>query len=169
MKTVRETILDNLVYREEVLQSDADAVRDIVRSTGFFTDEEVSIAVELVDERLARGTGSGYFFLFADKDGRVAGYTCYGPIPGTESSFDLYWIAVDNGLRGRGIGKSLMEKSELAVKGLGGTRIYIETSSKDQYAPTRRFYESCGYRVEAMIEDFYRPGDSKVIYVRKTG
>jgi ribosomal protein S18 acetylase RimI-like enzyme len=167
MNTGRETITGNLVYREDVLPSDAEAVRDIIVSTGFFTGEEVDISVELVGERLARGIDSGYFFLFAEKDGRVAGYTCYGPVPGTESSFDMYWIAVDNGLRGRGIGRALMEKSELAIKGLGGTRIYIETSSKDKYRPTRSFYESRGYRRDAFMEDFYRPGDSKVVYVKK--
>jgi hypothetical protein len=32
--------------------------------------------------------------------------------------------------------------------------------------PTHRFYERCGYRQAAFLEDFYAPGDGKVIFVR---
>jgi hypothetical protein len=44
--------------------------------------------------------------------------------------------------------------------------VYVETSSRDQYEPTRRFYLKCGYRVDAVLEDFYAPGDGKVIFVK---
>jgi len=157
----------SLMFREEVRPSDAGLVRDIVSSTGFFNAEEVDIAVELVDEALSRGASAGYFFVFADYEGGVAGYACYGPIPGTKSSFDLYWIAVRAELRGRGLGRMLMQRAESAVGEMGGTRVYIDTSSREQYAPTRGFYESCGYRKDAVLEDFYASGDSKVIYVKK--
>ena len=50
--------------------------------------------LELVEERLAKGTASGYYFVLVDQEDRLAGYSCYGPIPGTVSSSDLYWIAV---------------------------------------------------------------------------
>jgi hypothetical protein len=49
---------------------------------------------------------------------------------------------------------------------MGGRRIYIETSSRAQYEPTRGFYLKCGYRQETILEDFYAPGDGKVIYVK---
>jgi len=157
----------SLVFREDVSPSDAGLVRDIVSSTGFFNAEEVDIAVELVEEALSRGPSAGYFFVFAEHEGVVVGYACYGPVPGTKSSFDLYWIAVRAELRGRGLGRMLMEWAESAVGDTGGTRIYIDTSSREQYAPTRCFYESCGYRKDAVLEDFYSPGDSKIIYVKK--
>ena len=94
----------------------------------------------------------------------MLGYTCYGPIPGTDASFDLYWIAVHPDTQGKGVGKTLIRESEERIKAVGGQRVYIETSSKDQYVPTRRFYLACGYAQEALLADFYRPGDSKVIY-----
>ena len=46
----------------------------------------------------------------------------------------------------------------------GGRRVYVETSGRAQYEPTRRFYEACGYAREAVLTDFYAPGDDKVIY-----
>ncbi len=64
--------------REEVLETDRRAVREIVESTGFFSASEADVAVELVDERLARGPVCGYHFVFAERDGEVLGYACFG-------------------------------------------------------------------------------------------
>ena len=55
---------------------------------------------------------------------------------------------------------------EQAVKELKGSRIYIETSSRKQYVPTRAFYENNAYKLEAVLEEFYAPADSKCIYVK---
>lgn len=150
--------------RTQIRPTDPDQIRALVTATGFFTEEEIGIATELVQEALDRGAGSGYFLLVAEEDDRVLGYTCYGPIPGTDASYDLYWIAVHPDAQGRGLGKTLLRESEKQIKAAGGQRVYIETSSREQYVPTRRFYLSCGYLQEALLVDFYRPGDSKVIY-----
>jgi hypothetical protein len=34
----------------------------------------------------------------------------------------------------------------------------------EKYVSTRRFYERTGFTAEAVLKDFYRPGDDKVIY-----
>ena len=154
------------VFRYEVRPEDREHVRRIVASTGFFNPAEIDVAVELVHERLTRGAASGYHFVFLERDGEVLGYACYGPIAGTAASFDLYWIAVDHSIRRRGLGQLLMAETERLIHQAGGRRVYIETSRRSQYAPTRRFYERSGYRVEAMLKDFYAPGDDKAIYVK---
>jgi D-alanine-D-alanine ligase len=152
--------------RHEARPSDAAAVRRLVEATGFFHAGEVDVAVELVEERLAKGPASGYHFVFVDDGERLAGYACYGPIAATAGSYDLYWIAVDPSAQGKGLGKALLAESERLVRAAGGTRVYIETSNRGHYAPTRGFYVRCGYRQEAVLADFYAPGDDKVIYVR---
>lgn len=156
----------SLEYRYEVAPADCDAVREIVDSTGFFNLPEVGIAVELVEERLAKGLASGYYFVFALSEGRVCGYSCYGPIAGTLHSHDLYWIAVHRNFQRHGLGATLLAHTEERILHDGGHRIYVETSSRDLYQPTRRFYERHGYRLEADIQDFYAPGDNKLIYVK---
>jgi len=155
------------VFRENVEPSDPDRVRAIVNSSGYFSSQEVETAVELVEETLKRGAAaSGYHFLFAERAGRVIGYACFGPIACTEGSYDLYWIAVHNDHRGSGLGKALLKRSETLIQERGGRRIYVETSSRDQYRPTHHFYESCSYRIEAVLEQFYSPEDNKIIYVK---
>ena len=155
-----------LAWRTEVSEADITAVRRLVAATGFFTPAEIAIAAELVEERLLRGDASGYHFVLADGDRRLAGYACFGPIAGTESSFDLFWIAVDPSTQGSGIGRAVLARAEDAMRAMGATRHYAETSSTEPYAPTRAFYERTGFREVACIADFYRPGDGKVIYER---
>lgn len=143
---------------------DIDNVRDIITSTNFFQDHEIPVAVELVEERLEKGLESGYHFIFASIVGKTIAYACYGEIPCTKGSYDLYWIVTHNDYRGKGIGKALMAEVEKQIMGSGGRVIYIETSSKPQYKPTRLFYENYGCVTEAVLKDFYDYGDDKIIY-----
>jgi len=158
--------MNSLSYRQDVLPSDPAAVLQIVRSSGFFSPAEIELAEELVYDKLTNPENSSYRFLFAEHRDLVVGYTCYGLIPATDGSYDLYWIAVTDAIRGRGLGKQLLLKTEEIIKCLNGRRVYAETSSRDLYLPTRLFYEKCRYLREAVLVDFYAPGDSKMIYCK---
>ena len=158
---------DLVTLRREVRAADIPAIARMAEATGFFTTEEVAVAAELVEERLNKGPASGYHFLFAeDATNGLVGYACFGPIPCTISSFDLYWIIVDPRRQGHGLGKRLIQATEAEIPALGGPRVYIETSSRELYHSTRRFYERCGYALEAVLKDFYAPGDDKLIYCK---
>ena len=158
---------DLMALRDEVRAADISAIARLAGATGFFTAEEVAVAAELAEECLREGPASGYHFLFAeDATSGLLGYACFGPTPCTRSSFDLYWIIVDPRQQGRGVGKRLIQATEARIPILGGTRVYIETSSRDLYHPTRRFYERCGYALEAVLKDFYAPRDDKLIYYK---
>jgi len=161
--------MSEIDFRWALRRDDAARIGRLVAATGFFSVEEERIAIELAEERFAKGVASGYEFVTADCRGELVGYACYGPIPGTKSSHDLYWIVVHPALQGRGLGRRLMQLAEYAVANAGGTRIYVDTSSRAQYAPTRAFYERTGYTQAALLEDFYAPGDGKVIYVKALG
>ena len=152
--------------RTVVRAGDGAIVRRIVEATELFRPAEVDVAVELVEARLAKGPASGYEFVFAEQNGGVVGYACFGKNTLTTGSFDLYWIAVDPRLHGRGVGRQLLEAVERQIAAAGGTRIYIETSHRPDYVATRGFYERCGYKLAAVLDDYYAPGDGKAIYIR---
>jgi ribosomal protein S18 acetylase RimI-like enzyme len=154
-------------FRDVVLPRDVEAVRALVAATGYFNDEEVVIAAELVAETLARGADAGYAYLFAEQDGRVVGYSCYGMVPCSSVSWDLYWIAVHPDQQGSGLGKRLLKETEDRVRQAGGLALYAETSGKAQYASTRGFYERSGYDTAGVFADFYAPGDAKYTYCRR--
>ncbi|MEX2318099.1 MAG: GNAT family N-acetyltransferase [Pirellulales bacterium] len=155
-----------IVLRDAVAPQDRDAIQSLVTRTGFFRPDEIAIAAELVEERLAKGAASGYEFLLAESDGELIGYACYGPIACTIGSYDLFWIVVDPRFQRNGVGRQLVASVESRVAAAGGRRIYIDTSGQSKYAPTRAFYERSGYRLAAQLADFYAPGDDRVIYVR---
>jgi len=159
-------LLQELRLRHEVIPSDAETIRRLTASTGFFYPYEVDVAEELVLDRLSRGDASEYFFVFAEQDRRVVGYTCYGPIACTASSFDFYWIAVSPDTQGKGLGRVLLNETERLIRKAKGDRIYVETSQRPLYDSTRAFYERCGYTAESILENFYGPGDGKVTYCK---
>lgn len=154
-------------FRREVVASDEETVRRLVRRTGLFSAEEGEIAAELVRERLSRGDESGYRFLFAEDGEGLVGYTCWGPTPATRGTFDLYWIAVTPEVQGQGVGRELLARTEEQVRDSGGRLLVVETSDRAQYAPTRAFYERCGFRQAAVIAEFYAPGEGKIIYGKR--
>lgn len=157
--------------REEARDEDAARVRALAASLDMFTDEEVRVAEELVLERLDKGEASGYAFIFLEtrvEDGvNLAGYACFGRVPCTLRSWDLYWIAVDKELQGKGLGRRLLRLVEEAVRASGGERLYAETSSLPRYAPTREFYRRTGFMERARFPEFYAPGDDKVVYEKE--
>jgi len=152
--------------RHSVAPEDPAAVRRLVEATGYFTAVEADVAEELVNERLSQGPDSGYHFVFLEVDGNLAGYACYGPVPLTASSYDLYWIVVSPEFQGQGLGRILLQEAERWARQGGGTRFYADTSGRAQYASTRAFYQRVGFQREALLEDFYAPGDAKVIYAK---
>ena len=153
-----------VTFRHDVVPSDVQAIREVTASTGYFYEEEIGVSVELVEERLAKGSASGYEFVVAECEGRVVGYTTFGPIPCTQSSFDWYWLAVRPDLQNGGIGRQLLAHVERRAKEAGGARLFCETSARPQYASTRAFYERMGFALCEVLEDFYGPGDGRATY-----
>ena len=43
----------------------------------------------------------------------------------------------------------------------------IKTSSTDEYLPARRFYQREGFDREAVIREFFGPGDAKVVFWKR--
>jgi len=158
---------ESISLRTDVVHSDIKAVEELVVSTGFFRDDEVRVAVEIVEERIKLVTESGYEFIFAEINGEVAAYVCFGLIPCSLISYDLYWIVTGKSFQKKGLGKLLLQKTEEIVKEKGGKAIYIETSSKPLYKPTQDFYIKTGYSLKYVYEDFYEKDDDKLVFVKK--
>jgi len=150
----------------KLVREDRDVLRKILEDTNHFNDEEIRIALELIDIYLDNLNQKDYmiYTYVTDDTKQAAGYICYGKRPLTDSTYDLYWIAVDPGIHGKGIGSSLIGFMEQDLGELGANLILIETSGKPEYEGERKFYEKNGYKVQSIIKSFYRHGDDLVIY-----
>lgn len=145
---------------------DRQTVLTFLAQTGFFRPDEMDIAREVLDDALAEGPKGHYQSFVACMDREAVGWICFGPTPCTIGSFDIYWIGVASTWQGRGIGRALMVFAEQAISQRGGRLLVIETSSREKYLPTRRFYEALGYTEAAQIPEFYGPEDHKVIFTK---
>jgi ribosomal protein S18 acetylase RimI-like enzyme len=150
-----------------MISEDKAAILEILQATREFSSNEVKVAVELIDLYLEHGTSSDYHILVAETDNTPAGYICFGPTPLTEGTWDIYWMAVDPEKQRQGIGRRLLDDAETSISKVQGKLILIETSSKPDYDKTRKFYESCGYKIIARIPDFYTTGDDKIVFQKR--
>ena len=154
-----------------MVAADRSGVFRILESAGNFTPEEVATALELIDEWLELGEHSGYLTYVLESQGEeaaeVLGYVSFGPTPLTESTYDLYWIAVDKSKHRGGVGKRLMKFTEEETLRRGGKMLLIETSSQETYGGTIQFYERTGYELVGKIPEYYKPGDDKLIFAKR--
>jgi D-alanine-D-alanine ligase len=148
-------------------RNDYEPLLDLLRRTRFFHDYELDVAKEVLESALRDGPSGHYQSYTAETGGRVVGWVCFGPTPCTDGTYDVYWLAVDPDVQRRGLGRRLMARAEAELAARRGRLAVVETAGRSAYESTRRFYERVGYRVAARIEDFYAPGDAKIVYVKR--
>ena len=171
-------------------------IEEIVVATGVFSRDEVEVALEVFDEATAEmGNGksemgpgsieeqprrpishspfpisaSDYEAIGAFDGDELLGYACFGPTPSTQGTYDLYWIAVHPAAQRSGAGAALMTEVERQLNERGARMVVLETSSRDDYAPTRSFYHKRGYSEAARLRGFYAPGDDRVVLTKRVG
>lgn len=150
-----------------LLHSDKEKIRRIIENTGVFNIYEINVALELIDSALARNEGDDYrIYCHRIENDVITGYICFGPIPMTQQCFDIYWIAVDTKMKRHHIGTKLLEFAESEIESEGGRKIFIDTSSTPPYEAARSLYAKSGYIPVATFEDFYRPGDDKIVFMK---
>ena len=119
----------------------------------------------MVDETCAKGTEkSGYSWMKIIDEGNLVAFATYGKNPCSSHSYDIYWMAVQQNLRSKKLGSSLITAIEDDIRKSGGKIIWIETSGRPLYASTEGFYVKNNYELQASLKDFYGPDDPKQIY-----
>ncbi len=154
----------------EIRPEDLVVIREILHSTGMFTKEEEDIGVELAEKSVIEGFDvSGYQTYVAVVEGETvpAGFTCIGPTPMTAGTFDMYWLVVHPRMQGKKIGRALVDFAAEKMVAQGGYLMIVETAGRNQYYPTRKFYENTDFTKISEIPDFYSLGDSKVTYIKR--
>ena len=151
--------------------NDRARVAELLVSTAVFSPDEIEVALQLFDATVEGERSAGaddahvpdYEFTGAFDGERLLGYACIGPTPATEGTFDLYWLAVDPAVQGKGIGRTLVQDVERQLRDRGARMLLVETSSRPDYSNTRAFYARCGYTEAARIKDFYAPADDRIM------
>lgn len=161
-----------LSFRNKLKFDDPEAIRTISASTGFFDATDVEISVELAHDALEGQKHDNDnleepSFLIAEDNGKTVGYACFGKIQDSNCAYELFLISTLSSYRGHGIGRKMMERLLKTVRELGAKKLFVKTEGTAQYAPTRKFYESCGFRLEAVLKEYYDDRDDCYIYSYK--
>jgi D-alanine-D-alanine ligase len=144
---------------------DIPVIERIAAETGAFTRVEVGVVREMLDSFFNPEPRDDHtFIVYRNGTQDILGFACYGPTPMTDRIWDLYWICVDRTQQKNGIGRILLRQVEEAVCDKGARAIYVETSDSDLYLPAREFYERNAYEKVVVIDEFYAPGEGKVLY-----
>jgi ribosomal protein S18 acetylase RimI-like enzyme len=145
--------------------NDVPEIERIAAETGAFTRVEVGVVREMLDAFFNPEPRDDHTFVVYRNGSRsILGFACYGPTPMTDRIWDLYWICVDRTHQKNGIGSILLRQVEEEVCQKGARAIYVETSDSDIYQAARDFYERNGYDRLAHIDEFYAPGEGKLMY-----
>jgi acetoin utilization deacetylase AcuC-like enzyme/ribosomal protein S18 acetylase RimI-like enzyme len=155
----------DVAWSDALEPGDDRRVGELLAACSVFRDAEIETGVELARLALA-GADPDYRFIVARRADALAAYACWGPIPGAPGRHDLYWIATSPDERRGGLARRCLDQVEHAVRREGGQRLYVETSGRADYEPARRLYEGAGFKIVATLEDFYAPGDDKVVLMK---
>ena len=140
----------------------------LTAETGFFKPLEIEALQEVLDDYHAANRGHGHRSVTSEAaDGAAVGYAYFAPAAMTDRTWYLYWLAVEKGRQGGGLGGDLLRRAEADVRDAGGRLLVIETSSLPLYGPTRRFYLKHGYAAVAEVPDFYADGDGMAVFTKR--
>ena len=122
--------------------ADRSAIAELIVSVDHFNQAEVECALELIDIYLNNPHQTDYQIIVAEDLARLHAYACWGPVPLTRGTYDLYWIATHPGSRGRGYGRALIDLCRKQNSGDWRRLLVAETSAKQSYEGTDRILSS---------------------------
>lgn len=137
-------------------------------AAGVLNEAELAALEAVWEEYLDLGPeDSGYSFLVDREGTQVLGFVCYGPRELAEGVCDLYYLVVDTHSRRQSVGRRLLRAAEAEAREAGARMVMAEVSGGPRHQPVRALLASAGYEVEAVIKDFYEPGDDLTILVKR--
>lgn len=151
---------------EHLEESDVIGIVSILQATKVFSETEVNLAKQEIEETILYGeevTESKYFTI-KDSLGNLIAYASYCPIPITLECWLLDWIAVHPDEQGKGYATKLITAVEDSVRKMKGKYLFIESSSLPESEPIRLCHAKNNFNEIARLPDFYKPGDDKIIY-----
>ena len=148
--------------------ADAAAIHHIAENAGVFSEREIKSVSEMLDAFFNPTSDDDHTFIITRDDARgVTGFACYGPTPFTDRVWELYWICVERTRQRNHTGHTLVEHISTELQAKSARALYLETSDSDAYQPARAFYECEGFECVAHLDDFYAPGEGKMIYRKR--
>lgn len=146
-----------------VIKSDTKGLKKVVDSSELFPSEYLD---EMISDYFNNPDTQDIWFTYIDNNEQVAVGYCV-PEKLTDGTYNLLAIGVSQNVQRRGIASQMMNYIELQLKQKDGRILIVETSSDDAQIGARQFYHKIGYTQVAVIKDFWKDGEDKIVFWKK--
>ena len=146
-----------------VVLNDIDDLKIVIDSSELFPSEYLE---DMISDYFNNSDSEEIWFTYVENNKPVAIGYCV-PEKLTEGTYNLLAIGVGSANQRTGIASEMMLYIEQYLKTKGARILIVETSSDDAQAGARNFYQKIGYTREAVIRDFWKEGEDKIVFWKK--
>ena len=146
-----------------VTQSDTDGLKKVLDSSELFPSEYLD---EMIADYFNNPDTQDIWFTYIDHSRPVAIGYCV-PEKLTDGTYNLLAIGVSRDAQRNGVAREMMKYIEQLLKQKGGRMLIVETSSDDAQMGARKFYQHIAYTQAAVIKDFWKEGEDKIVFMKK--
>lgn len=146
-----------------VVENDIHQLKTVVDSSGLFPSEYLE---DMMNDYLTNRESTDIWFTYMQENTPVAIGYCV-PEKLTEGTYNLLAIGVREDVQGKGIAGKMMNYIEQELKNKEGRILIVETSSDEAQQKARNFYKKIGYHQEAVIRDFWKEGEDKIVFWKR--
>lgn len=146
-----------------VTQSDTDKLKKVVDSSELFPSEYLD---EMISDYFNNPDTEDIWFTYIENNKQVAIGYCV-PEKLTDGTCNLLAIGVSQDSQRNGVASEMMKYIEQLLKQKDGRILIVETSSDDAQIGARNFYQKIGYTQAAVIKDFWKDEEDKIVFWKK--
>ena len=146
-----------------ITQTDIDELKKVVDSSELFPSEYLD---EMISDYFNNSDTQDIWLTYFDDNRPVAIGYCV-PEKLTDGTYNLLAIGVSQDSQRKGVASEMMKYIEQLLRQEDGRILVVETSSDDAQIAARKLYQNIGYTQEAVIRDFWKEGDDKIVFWKK--
>ena len=148
---------------QAVTQDDVEGLKKVVDSSELFPSEYLDDMIS--DYLINADTQDIWFAHFDGTTPNAIGYCV--PEKLTDGTYNLLAIGVSQSAQRNGLATAMMQYIEQVLRRMGGRILIVETSSDDAQIGARKFYQKIGYTQMAVITDFWKDGEDKIVFWKR--
>lgn len=146
-----------------VTKTDIEGLKKVLDSCELFPSDYLD---EMISDYFNNPDTNDLWFTYSDnKTLHAIGYCV--PEKLTDGTYNLLAIGVSKEEQKKGIAGQMMNYIEQELKQKGGRILIVETSGDDAQIGARKLYLKMGYIQAAIIKDFWRDGEDKIVFWKK--
>jgi ribosomal protein S18 acetylase RimI-like enzyme len=146
-----------------VIKSDINDLKIVVDSSELFPSEYLD---DMISDYFNNPETQDIWFTYIDNNKPIAIGYCV-PEKLTEGTYNLLAIGVSQSIQRKGIASTMMSFIEQLLTQKNARILIVETSSDDAQIGAREFYLKIGYSQVAVIKDFWKDGEDKIVFLKK--